>query len=719
MQGLQNILAGDQCMTVYKAIKQEADAAAELAIALAKGETERPPADRQGPRVRQGRPSVLLTPQAITKDNVKDVVADGYVTKAELCTGAFAAKCTEAGISRPARTVRPGRPASAAAPGTVADQQESRVTARRDREREPRSCSSCGASTRASGRCRSCTTSTFAVYPGEVTALVGDNGAGKSTLVKCIGGIYPIDSGEFLLRGQAGHRPQPARRRGARHRDRLPGPRALRQPRHRPEHVPRPREDARGIVLDEPTMEQMAARDPGQPRRCAPCKSVRQLVASLSGGQRQTVAIAKAVLWNSKVVILDEPTAALGVAQTAQVLELVRRLADNGLAVVLISHNMNDVFAVSDRIAALYLGQMAAQVKTTDVTHAAGRRADHHRPDRAASSPSCPTGVDERSRRHERPHRRRPRRARPSSTRSPSLGEYFRGYCRRVRGGDIGALPAVLGLVVLCIVFSHPAAGVLHRRQLRQPAHPGRRRSPSSPWAWSSSCCSARSTCPPASPAASAPPCWPSLLTDYGWPWYVAIAAALVTGLVIGLRPRLPGGEGRHPVLRGHPGRVPGLPGHGAAAHRQGRQHHPIRDAVDPGHRATRTCRRCWAGSCARSSIGGYAAVAAAARPSGAGAKGLTADPMAVVAVRVGGAGRPHGHRRLRAQPGAQPQRPGRSRSRACRSSCRSSLVLLVVLTLRAGAHRLRPARLRGRRQHRGGPPGRHQRRPASASRPS
>ena len=99
-------------------------------------------------------------------------------------------------------------------------------------------------------------------------------------------------------------------------------------------------------------------------------KSVRQHVSSLSGGQRQTVAIAKAVLWNSKVVILDEPTAALGVAQTAQVLDLVRRLADHGLAVVLISHNMNDVFAVADRIAALYLGRMAAQVKTTDVTHA-------------------------------------------------------------------------------------------------------------------------------------------------------------------------------------------------------------------------------------------------------------------------------------------------------------------------------------------------------------
>jgi len=128
------------------------------------------------------------------------------------------------------------------------------------------------------------------------------------------------------------------------------------------------REKKRGIVLDEPTMEQMAG-DTLASLSVRTVKSLRQLVASLSGGQRQTVAIAKAVLWNSRVVILDEPTAALGVAQTAQVLELVRRLADNGLGVVLISHNMNDVFAVSDRIAALYLGRMAAQVKATEVTH--------------------------------------------------------------------------------------------------------------------------------------------------------------------------------------------------------------------------------------------------------------------------------------------------------------------------------------------------------------
>jgi D-xylose transport system ATP-binding protein len=98
-------------------------------------------------------------------------------------------------------------------------------------------------------------------------------------------------------------------------------------------------------------------------------RSIRQNVASLSGGQRQSVAVAKAVMWNSKLVILDEPTAALGVAQTRQVLDLVRRLAEQGLGVVLISHNMADVFEVSDRIACLYLGRMVAQVPAKEVSH--------------------------------------------------------------------------------------------------------------------------------------------------------------------------------------------------------------------------------------------------------------------------------------------------------------------------------------------------------------
>jgi D-xylose transport system ATP-binding protein len=126
------------------------------------------------------------------------------------------------------------------------------------------------------------------------------------------------------------------------------------------------REVKKGFILNESNMEALARKTlDGLSVRTV--KSIRQNVSSLSGGQRQTVAIARAVLWNSKVVILDEPTAALGVAQTEQVLNLVRRLADNGLAVVLISHNLNDVFEVADNIAALYLGQMAAQVDKKDV----------------------------------------------------------------------------------------------------------------------------------------------------------------------------------------------------------------------------------------------------------------------------------------------------------------------------------------------------------------
>jgi D-xylose transport system ATP-binding protein len=208
----------------------------------------------------------------------------------------------------------------------------------------------------------------LSAYPGEVTALVGDNGAGKSTLVKCVGGIHPIDSGEYFFDGKAVQigSPRDAADLGI---EIVYQDLALCDNLDIVQNMFLGREHKRGIVLDEDTMEEMAARTL-ESLSVRTVKSIRQLVASLSGGQRQTVAIAKAVLWNSKVVILDEPTAALGVAQTAQVLELVRRLADQGLAVVLISHNMNDVFAVSDRIATLYLGRMAAQVKTSDVTHA-------------------------------------------------------------------------------------------------------------------------------------------------------------------------------------------------------------------------------------------------------------------------------------------------------------------------------------------------------------
>ena len=208
----------------------------------------------------------------------------------------------------------------------------------------------------------------LSVYPGEVTALVGDNGAGKSTLVKCVSGIYTHDKGTITFEGNpvAIHSPRDAAALGI---EVVYQDLALCDNLDIVQNMFLGRERGKSWLLDEADMEQAARRTLAS-LSVRTVTSVRMPVASLSGGQRQTVAIAKAVLWNSRVVILDEPTAALGVAQTAQVLELVRRLADNGLGVVLISHNMNDVFAVSDRIAALYLGRMVAQVKAADVTHA-------------------------------------------------------------------------------------------------------------------------------------------------------------------------------------------------------------------------------------------------------------------------------------------------------------------------------------------------------------
>ena len=200
------------------------------------------------------------------------------------------------------------------------------------------------------------------VYPGQVTALVGDNGAGKSTLIKCITGIYPIDSGEFRFSG-AGVRIGGPRDAAALGIEVVYQDLALCDNLDIVQNLFLGREKKRMGLLDERAMEQLA-RDTLASLSVRTVKSVRQAVSSLSGGQRQTVAIAKAVLWNSKVVMLDEPTAALGVAQTAQVLDLVRRLAANGLGVVLISHNMNDVLQVADTVAVMYLGRMAAEVPT-------------------------------------------------------------------------------------------------------------------------------------------------------------------------------------------------------------------------------------------------------------------------------------------------------------------------------------------------------------------
>lgn len=207
----------------------------------------------------------------------------------------------------------------------------------------------------------------FEVRVGEVMALVGDNGAGKSTLIKGIAGIYTFDGGQMFWEGK------PVK---------IHGPRDVAALGIEIVYQDLALADNLDVVanmflgrerissfrrLNEADMEK-AASDTLKSLSVTTVRSVRRAVAELSGGQRQAIAVAKAVMWNSKVVILDEPTAALGVAQTRQVLDLVRRLADRGLGVVVISHNLHDIFEVADRITVLRLGQRVAVLKSAETT---------------------------------------------------------------------------------------------------------------------------------------------------------------------------------------------------------------------------------------------------------------------------------------------------------------------------------------------------------------
>ncbi|ACU54496.1 ABC transporter related [Acidimicrobium ferrooxidans DSM 10331] len=197
------------------------------------------------------------------------------------------------------------------------------------------------------------------VVPGKVTALVGDNGAGKSTLIKVISGIHRIDGGEILIDGQRVdiHDPRDAERLGI---TTVYQDLALCDNLDIVQNMFLGREPRRRGILDEATMEQKV-RSTLAGLSVVTVRSIRQPVGSLSGGQRQAVAVARAVLWNSRVVLFDEPTAALGVSQTRVVLGIIRDLAASGMSVILISHNLQDVFSTADRIAILHLGRMVAQ----------------------------------------------------------------------------------------------------------------------------------------------------------------------------------------------------------------------------------------------------------------------------------------------------------------------------------------------------------------------
>lgn len=204
----------------------------------------------------------------------------------------------------------------------------------------------------------------FKAYAGRVTALVGDNGAGKSTLIKGLSGVQPFDEGTVKFEGEDVHITS-ARQSGQLGIEVVYQDLALCDNLDIVQNMFLGREEVSMGTLNEAEME-FAATKALQSLSVRTVKSVRQKVSSLSGGQRQTVAIGRSVLRNAKIVILDEPTAALGVAQTEQVLNLVRRLADNGIAVIIISHNLADVFQVCDDIAVLYLGRMVASLKTSE-----------------------------------------------------------------------------------------------------------------------------------------------------------------------------------------------------------------------------------------------------------------------------------------------------------------------------------------------------------------
>ena len=309
---------------------------------------------------------------------------------------------------------------------------------------------------------------TMAVHPGKVSALVGDNGAGKSTLIKGLSGAQPYDDGEIRFEGNPVtiHTPQDASGLGI---EVVYQDLALCENLDIVNNMFLGRERTAHGMLDQPDMEGAAA-GTLQALSVRTLKSVRQKVSSLSGGQRQTVAIARAVLQEAKIVILDEPTAALGVAQTEQVLALVRRLADSGTAVLIISHNLADVFEVADYINVLYLGTMVAQLETKNTTYdevvgwitgskikdpAVWKASDMSSTSAPSPTPTLPLQPSRRSR---------------PDTREAS--EQFQNYFSRVRSGEMGMLPALAGRARPGRAVLLPQRVLPDEQEHREPTHP-------------------------------------------------------------------------------------------------------------------------------------------------------------------------------------------------------------------------------------------------------
>jgi ABC-type sugar transport system ATPase subunit len=205
----------------------------------------------------------------------------------------------------------------------------------------------------------------LSVRAGQVTALCGDNGAGKSVTIKIISGIETPDGGQIFWRGSPVHIHSP-KESAALGIATVYQDLALCDNLDIVQNMFLGREPTKYWGLDEAPME-VAARRTLADLQVTTVRSIRQPVASLSGGQRQSVAVARAVLWNSQLMILDEPTAALGVAQTGMVLKLVRRLAEQGYGVMIVSHNLIDVFEVADQIAILRLGMTVAEAPASEL----------------------------------------------------------------------------------------------------------------------------------------------------------------------------------------------------------------------------------------------------------------------------------------------------------------------------------------------------------------